>query len=331
MPTAISPSVTTLNDVVIPEEFTAYTVQNSVVSTALFQSGILVQNGEIAAQLHAGAESFTAPYWNDLPDVEADIVTDDPTVNSVPQKMTAGKQIIRKSFLHQSFSSMALASELAGSNPLDVLRNRVVNYWDRQVEMRLVATLNGILQSTVANNNSDMVYDVTAQTTPTFNATAVINAAVTLGDRLDDFKAIAMHSQIYKEALINDEIQFLEPSQGLPIKTYRGMAVIVDDNLSPAAGVYTTVLMGYAAIGYGLTAPRVAPGTEVFHWPSAGNGGSQDTLHTRVNLALHPLGYQWVENNLATQSPSIADVSSGVHWNRVVQRKAVPLAFLLSH
>ena len=331
MPTTSVTYTTQLADVVIPQEFTAYTVQNSVVSTALAQSGILVQNGEIAAQLHAGADSFTAPYWNDLPDVEADIVTDDPTVNSVPQKLTSGKQIVRKSFLHQSWSSMALASELAGSNPLQVLQNRVVNYWDRQVEMRLVATLNGILQSNVANNSSDMVYDVTAATTPTFSATAVINAAVTLGDRLDDFKAIAMHSAIYKQALINDEIQFLEPSQGLPIKTYRGMLAIVDDNLSPASGVYTTVLMGYGAIGYGLTAPRVAPGTEVFHWPQAGNGGSQDTLHSRVNLALHPLGYQWVENNLVTQSPAIADLSSGTHWTRVVQRKAVPLAFLLSH
>jgi hypothetical protein len=38
-------------DVVVPAEFTAYQVENSMVSTALFQSGVAVQNGEMASQL----------------------------------------------------------------------------------------------------------------------------------------------------------------------------------------------------------------------------------------------------------------------------------------
>ena len=330
MPTTPVTYTTQLADVVIPQEFTAYTIQNSVVSTALFESGVLVQNGEISSQLHAGAQQFVSAYWNDLPDVEADITTDDPTVLSVPQKLTSGKQIIRKSFLHCSWSSMALASELAGSNPLQVLQNRVTAYWDRQCEKRVIATMNGVLQSNVANNSGDMVYDVTGATTSTFNANAVIGAAATLGDRLEDVKFIAMHSAIYVTALQNDEIQFIPQSQGLPIKTYRGLGVLIDDNLSPAFGVYTTVLFGLGALGYGLTDPRVAPGTEVYHLPQAGNGGGQDTLHSRVNLAIHPLGYQWVEGNLATDSPAIADLSSGTHWLRVAPRKAIPLAFLLS-
>jgi hypothetical protein len=89
--------------------------------------------------------------------------------------------------------------------------------------------------------------------------------------------------------------------------------------------------MGYGAMGFGITEPRNAPGTEVYHFPQAGNGGGQDTLHSRVNLTVHPLGYQWIENNLATESPAMADLSSGTHWLRVAPRKAVPLAFLLSH
>ncbi len=208
-------AVTQLSDVVIPSEFTAYTVQNSVVSTALYRSGVVTQNGEMQSQLHAGAQSFTAPFWNDLPDVEADITSDDPTVMSVPQKFTSGKQIVRKAFLHQSWSAMSLASELAGSDPLLALRDRVVNYWDRQMEMRLVATLNGIAQGNILNSNGDMVYNIAATggATPAanniFSATAVIDAALTNGDRLDDFKAIAMHSQVYGYALRNDEIQFI--------------------------------------------------------------------------------------------------------------------------
>ena len=67
-------------DVVVPAEFTAYQVENSMVSTALYQSGVAVPNGEMDAQLQAGAESFAVPFWSDLPDVEADITSDDPTL-----------------------------------------------------------------------------------------------------------------------------------------------------------------------------------------------------------------------------------------------------------
>jgi hypothetical protein len=116
---------TQISDVVVPSEFTQYTVLNSVVSSAFSQSRVLVPNNEIQSQLSAGANLFTAPYWNDLPDVEADIVNDDPTIFSTPQKLTSAKQQIRKAFVHESWSQMSLAAELSGDNALTRLQNRV--------------------------------------------------------------------------------------------------------------------------------------------------------------------------------------------------------------
>jgi hypothetical protein len=123
---------TQLADVIVPAEFTAYQVENSLVSTALFTSGVAVRNGEMASQLQAGAQAFTVPFWLDLPDTEADITSDDPAVLSTPQKITANKQIVRKSFLHASWSEMSLASGLSGSSALQRIKDRVVAYWDRQ-------------------------------------------------------------------------------------------------------------------------------------------------------------------------------------------------------
>ena len=87
---------TQLSDVVVPQEFTAYQIQESMVRTALFKSGVLVHNGQMATMLEAGGEAFVVPFWNDLPDVEADITNDDPADFSTPQKVTADKQIVRK-------------------------------------------------------------------------------------------------------------------------------------------------------------------------------------------------------------------------------------------
>lgn len=59
---------TQIADVIVPAEFTAYQVENSLVSTALFLSGVAVPNGEMASQLQAGAQSFSVPFWSDLGD-----------------------------------------------------------------------------------------------------------------------------------------------------------------------------------------------------------------------------------------------------------------------
>jgi hypothetical protein len=324
---------TQIADVVVPAEFTAYQVENSLVSTALFQSGVAVRNGEMAAQLGAGAEQFSVPFWADAGEQEADITSDDPTVQSVPLKITAAKQVVRKSFLHQSWSEMSLASELSGSDALARVQSRVQAYWDRQWERRLIASLQGVLYANVINNGGDMVNDISAAVgaAATFSAEAVIDTAATLGDRLEDCKAIAMHSAIYTEALKNDLIEFIPQSQGLPIKTFRGLAVILDDNLTPAAGVYTTILMGPGAVGFAVAEPRTGYGTELFRIPGAGNGGGQSVLHTRWNMAMHPLGFAWSDGAISGDSPSLADLSTASHWTRVVsQRKSVPLAFLVS-
>jgi hypothetical protein len=332
-------------DVVVPAEFTAYQVENSMVSTALFQSGVALPNGEMQSQLQAGAQSFTVPFWSDIPDTEADITSDNPAVLSTPQKISAAAMVCRKAFLHQSWSEMSLASELSGSDALVRVQSRVQEYWDRQFEKRLIASLMGVLYSNVANNGGDMVNDVHALagtvTLPgtniavpanAFNGMSVINTALTIGDRLSDMQAIAMHSVIYGEALKNNEIQFFKPSDNsMQIPTYKGMAVITDDSLVTGTGVYVTILFGPGAVGYAIAEPRTGFGTELWRTPNAGNGGGQSTLHSRFDVAIHPLGYSFTGASVAGVSPVQAELALAANWARAYsQRKSVPLAFLIS-
>ena len=323
---------TRLADVIIPEEFTEYTVQNTMETSALVQSGIVVRNGEIESQLQAGADSFTVPFWNDLSDDEADIANDDPAIEATPAKLTSEKQIVRKSFLHKSWSAMNLASELSGSDALVRIQDRAAAYWTRQTQRRLIASLNGILADNEANDSGDMVFDITGEAgaAAEFGTAAVIDAAGTMGDLMGSVAGIAMHSDIYRKALKNDLIEFIPDSQGQNFATFRGMATIVDDLLPVDAGDYTTVLFTPGAVGWGMSAPRVADGTEIESKPSAGNGGGQQVLHSRVNLAVHPAGFQWSEGSVADESPTIAELALAANWNRVVERKAAGVAFLKS-
>lgn len=326
-------STTQLQDVVIPEQFTDYITQNTMELTALVQSGIVTRNAVIQGQLQAGAESFKVPYWSDIPDIEADRVNDNPNDHSTPQKIDSGKQIVRKSFLHGSWSAMNLASELAGSDAMARIQDRVAAYWQRQMQRRLIASMTGVLADNVLSDGGDMLLDVSGQTgdKAKFSAAAVIDAAGTLGDQLENLTGLALHGDVYRAALKADLIEFIKPSEGsMSLPTFRGLLVIQDDSMPVNDGVYTSALFGSNAFGYGLAAPRIAQGTQIEDLPSAGNGGGQQVLHSRVNLAIHPAGFKWVEDQVEAESPSIAELAEAGNWSRVVERKAVPLAFLKS-
>ena len=320
-------ATTRLADVVVPEEFTSYITQNTMQKSALVAAGVAIRNAEIEAQLTAGADAFTVPNWFDLGDDEANIVSDDPAVDAVPRKLVAGRQTIRKAFLHNSWSAMNLASELAGDDAIARIKDRATAYWTRQLQKRLIATLNGILADNEAANGGDMVFGSAATA---FDATAIINAAATLGDSMRDLSAVAMHSDVYAQALRDDLIATERQSDGGFIQTFRGLAVVVDDGMPKAAGApdtYVTALFGAGAIGYGVVPPRIADGTEVENKPSSGNGGGQQILHSRVNLAVHPAGFSYVGIPAAV-SPSLAELADAANWQRVFERKAIPLAFL---
>jgi hypothetical protein len=337
---------TQISDVVVPAEFSSYVVENSLVSTALFESGVLVKNALIDSHLAAGSTNFTIPFWGDLGENDPDITNDNPAVFSTALKLAAHAQVVRKSFLHQSWSEMNLASELAGSDALVRIQSRVMDYWNRTQERRLISSLMGVLYSNVANNSGDMVNDIhaltgtitlpgTTVTVPAnaFNGLSVVDTALTIGDRLSDMQAIAMHSKIYGEALKNNEIQFFKPSDNsLQIPTYKGMAVIVDDNLTTATtGVYVTILFGAGAVGFGTSEPNTGYGTEIWRVPSAGNGGGLTELHSRINCSVHPLGMSFAAASVAGQSPTSAELALSANWTRsVTQRKSIPLAFLIS-
>jgi len=324
-------ATTQIADVIVPDAFTTYIVENSVEKSALVQSGIVTRNAAIDSQLQAGADSFAVPYWKDLADDEANIISDNPSTFATPRKLASGKQIVRKSFLHSSWAAMNLANELSGSDALTRIQDRVAAYWTRQAQLRLIASLQGILADNVANDAGDMVNDISAATgtAANFSAGAVIDTAATLGDSMRNVVAIGMHSATYKAALKADLIQTLPDSNGGFIQAFRGLAILTDDTLPVASSKYTTVLFGPGAVGYGMAAPRIAPGTEVENLPGAGNGGGQQILHSRVNLAVHPLGFQWKEGSVAGDSPTLAELALAANWARVAGRKHVPLAFLI--
>jgi hypothetical protein len=329
--------VTQLQDVVIPEIYANYMDIDSPEVTRFFDSGVVQQNALLNNLANSGGNILTIPFWRDLDaDVEPNLSNDDPEDLSTPNKIIAGSQVAMVGYFNQSWSAMDLVSELAGDDPMSAIVRKTNRYWGRQWQRRLISACTGILLDNVANHDSDMVKDVfSTGATPDedniFGGEAYIDAELTLGDQIGVINAIAMHSVIYGQARKADLIEFIPDSQGRPgIPTYMGKIVIVDDGMPVVEidghPVFTTVLFGNSPFGFGVGNPRVP--VEIERKPDGGKGGGQEVLYERRTWLLHPFGYALDPQAISDQSPSLTEYAAAATWERVVDRKNVPLAFL---
>jgi len=310
--------------------------------TAFYQSGIVNRTPLFDALASAAGKTAELPFWNDIdPTDEANLSSDNPATIAAAEKITQGEQISRKAFLNKGLSASDLASELAmGPEAMQHVRNRVDTYWTRQWQRRLIASADGVLADNVANDSGDMVHDVASesiagQTASTkFSRGNFTAAAFTLGDAFENTGAIGVHSAIYKQMVDNDDIDYIPDSEGrMTIPTFMGKRVIIDDGMTVTAGStdgfkYTTVLFGEGAFGWGEGMPKVP--VELEREASQGNGGGIETLCTRKTHIIHPAGFQST-GTPAGDSFTLAELRLATSWDRVVPRKNVPLAFLITN
>lgn len=127
-------------------------------------------------------------------------------------------------------------------------------------------------------------------------------------------------------------IEFIPDAQGkLTIPTYLQMRVIVDDGM-PTFGTgvdrkYLCILFGQGAIGYGRGNPRTP--SEVQRYPERANGGGVEVLWSRKTWLIHPSGFNFLSTTITGPglSPTWADLQLADNWERVLDRKKIPMAF----
>ncbi|RLB68402.1 MAG: phage coat protein [Deltaproteobacteria bacterium] len=331
-----------LSDIIDVVVFQDLPAVNGVEKSALFRSGIVTQTPLLNQLAQADGKIAELPFWNDLDaSGEPNYSTGDPTDVALADKIAQGEQIARKAFVNNGWSASNLASELAaGDLAMEHIKSRVDAYFTKQWQKRLIASMNGILADNVANYSGDMVWDVAAESIALqlpetkLSRDNIIEAIFTLGDSFDDVTAIGMHSQMMKQAAINDDIDYIRDSQGNVVSTtYLGKPIIVDDNLPVVAGgtdgfKYTTVLFGAGAIGYGEGFPVNPVGVQMDE--DQGEGAGVETLWVRKTWLLHPAGFQSTVTPAAV-SATLTELAAATSWDRVVDRKNVPLAFMITN
>lgn len=329
-------ATTQLTDVYTPVAFDRAVLLETNTKNAIWQSPLVDRNSYAELVGSEAAKTFELPFDNDLGNEEPNIGNDNPNDKSQPNKVTSGKLTVAKNFHNNSWSEMDLAAQLHyGQEPLQRVAQRVGEYINRDYQRYLVHSLTGVIDENTTNDGGDMVIDISNDTSPKdAGIKDVIDAMGTMGDNLSEFSVIIMHSALYTQAKKNDLIQQVPDSQeGMPIETFAGLQVIVDDGVhvdSSGTNVsYDTYLAGPGLFQFAYFAPNVP--SEVEREAASGNGAGQATLFQRWHFVLTPVGHSFDNSGIAGESPSYAELASEAQWTREWERQDIPFAALRSN
>lgn len=349
--------LTQVSDVVVPEVFTPYVQQMTEQKARLVQAGVLVRNPLMDQLLSGGGLTFNVPSFRDL-DNDADNVSTDavsdaiawtqlsgtavgsnyPTLNnSIPAKVETDLEVAVRLSRNKSWSSADLAASLAGADPLDSIAGNVSYYWMRRLQAAFVATWNGVIADNVANDSNDYENDISGggfvDGVTNFSAEAFLDAAVTMGDSMENLAVVMVHSVVYNRMQKNNLIDFIPDARGeIQIPTFLGREVVVDDGMPVTSGVYDTWLFGRGATQLGVGSAKVP--TEIERKPSSGNGGGSEILYSRQEWGIHPVGHAYVgsaPNGGPANGSGANNLAAAASWNRVFpERKQIPFARLVT-
>lgn len=328
-----------LSDLVFGENYRNYTIIESTRRNAFVAAGVVAVDPAIAALMGDQGYLVNMPHWKRPANDEPNASSDNPADVAVPKKIGTGNEIARKLMRNQGWSAADLTAAFVAQDPIQVIAGMVGEYWAGVNQTTILKICQGILADNVANDGGDMVVDVSTDTAgaPTdaelFSTDVLIDAAQTMGDAKGSLRAIAVHSVVHaRMQKIGALVDHYDPQTGnLLFQSYDGKRVIIDDDMPVTQGtnrkIYTSIVFGDATFRTGFGTPKTP--SAVSRVEAEGNGEGVETLWDRRHEVIHPRGFAVAGTQISsTATPSYSDLATASNWNRVYDRKLVPMAFI---
>ncbi|WP_433956988.1 major capsid protein [Cytobacillus horneckiae] len=311
---------TRISDVIQPEVFTDYVINRTTELSALVQSGIVQNDAEFNSLASGPNTLVNMPFWNDL---SGDSETIKDEGNLTPGKITSNKDVARKQGRARAWGANGLSALLSGDDPMGAIASLVSNYWIREDQKMLLATLEGIFKAT---NMASKTLDITGEagTDALLDGDSFIDAGQKMGDAKSLLTGVMMHSAVEAYLAKRQLIEYVqEAGQTDRIPYFMNKRVIVDDAMpyDTTNNVSSMYLFGSGAIALGNGSHPNIISTEVDRNKMSSSG--EDFLVNRRIQILHPRGIKWQEASVADDFPTNAELATGTNWTRVYDPKAV--------
>ena len=320
-----------LTDIFDRDVVMSYQTQDPIKRSPFFQTGVAQTSPKLAALLAAGSQTFTVPYVGGIDgNLEANYSNTIYTDIAVPRGISGKEMAGRVAYLNEGFYEASLERYLTGVSPLQALAKYIDGVWDKQLEVRFIATLNGIRGAAGAA--------ITTTKTTAYDVNAFLEAEGTLPTDMQYTGAMVVHPVIATKMRTQNLIEKVTTSADLPpVEFYNGRRVIVSANGTKAGTDYITILLNDGA--FSVEGMRGDNDLEMVRSPQRGNGGGVNELWTRYNALIHPTGFSFIADPATLTggttnesiSASWADLNNKANWQLTLDAaEQVPVRFLIT-
>ena len=310
---------TKFSDLIVPEIFTKYLIQETTKTNAFLNSGIA--SSDPSVNITDGGKTVNIPFFNEL-NAPDEVLTEgvDLTVNNI----TASKDIAAIHARSVAFGAYDLAKLFSGADPIAAMRVQLGNFWSSKMTDVLLNTLKGIFGvAALATNELD-------NSANSLSGDVMSDAMFLLGDKSAKITAIAMHSKVFAKLKKLDLIDTVQPSQlTTGYSTYMTKRIIMDDSIVPVSGtgataVYPIYLFGAGAIAYNEN------GALATYEQDRDILAKQDVFTSTRVFTMHPRGVKWIGTPSDGETPSNTELADASNWALVENPKNVAIARVLT-
>ena len=322
------------SDIIIPEIFTPYVVEQTTLRDAFLASGVVQPMAELNAT--EGGDYVNIPFWKANLTGDFEVLSD--STSLTPGKITADKQVGVILHRGRAFESRDLAALAAGADPMAAIGAKVADYVANQRQKDLIKCLEGVFGGLTSNTGAafiDVSFDKSGMTA--LGPRQVAKARALLGDQGDKLAAVAMHSAVYYDLVERKAIDYVtnvEARGGGTVATtgiapvfagsimgayggdnsvpvYMGLRVIVSDDLAPTSTNYPVYFFTQGAIASG---EQMGMQTETDRDILA----KSDAMSIDLHYVYHPVGAKWT---VGTTNPTQAALATIGNWTKVYETK----------
>lgn len=323
------------SDVIIPEVFTPYVIEQSTQRNQFLASGVAQPMAELNAT--EGGDFVNVPFWKANLSGDLEVLSD--STSLTPGKIQADKQIGVILHRGRAFEARDLAALAAGSDPMAAIGAKVGEYVANQQQADLYKCLEGVFGSLTGSDSpafDALRFDTSGATA--LGPRQVAKARAILGDQGDKLTAVAMHSACYYDLVerkaidyvTNTEARLSTPATGastinaiggsvaaaygdVSVPTYMGLRVIVSDDITNSAGNYACYFFTNGAIATGeQAAMRTETDRDIL--------AKSDAMSLDMHYLYHPVGAKWA---VTTTNPTRAQLATVGNWSKCYETKNI--------
>ena len=304
-------------------------------------SGIVQADATIMDLIGTKGNVATIPIYKPLNIFESgmEALNNDGETDNTPVEISGDKQTCMLIQRMKAFKAKDFTKELTGADPLGLIKQKIANYYTQVWERELMNIADAILGVTAL---SDHITDLSI-TTGTIadknmmDETTMIDAEqAALGDMAGGLGLAIMHSKIFAKYKKLGLVEYGKYTignvlrQDIELPTINGKIPLVTDYYTVDTSVsgfpvYKTYLFGEGAF---LTAEKKNYENQYTTNYDPETSAGIDKFYTKQGKVLHPNGLSLAVDNIAKESPTLAELGNQANWALKFHHKNVKMGLI---